>query len=487
MSAQNPFVGWELRSLLSIRVRKAGIARMKLGWRLSVVLSLAVGVALGAQSTASITIDATKTFQTMDGFGSSERVFDDPHLTETFDPQTQRSAVILTRQQQDQLLNALYVDLGFTRVRPTTDAGIEEVNDNSDPNDTDLSKFNFAWKRNDAHVDYVQRAAQRGVTTFFLSPVRVESWMGRTSATDVAEYVEWAMAQLRRWRQLGTDVPFYSVHNEPALSHISGEFIRDVIKVMGPKLDAESMPTRFVITDDWGPQEAYERSVVILADPVARRYVGALASHIYTSGDMTSLSALAKQYHLPLWMTEFYRGEWRDPFQYAALMSDLITRYDVSAVDYMWGFFGAWENYSQLVRVLYNDRRFADFDPAAGPAYRGYEFDKAYYTVGQFSRFVRPGSVRVEARSDDPSLKVAAFRSSENLAIVIVNDSDHDKRARFTLSGVITSTRTRTIRTTATENWGESAEPILLSTSVIPMKSVSTVILPEAVPGQRIR
>src|SRR5713101_2696458 len=151
------------------------------------------------------------------------------------------------------------------------------------------------------------------------------------------------MAQLRRWRQLGMELPFYSVANEPGTgtNPMTGEFIRDVIKRMGPELEGETFATRFVITDDVGPQQAYERCVVILSDPLARRYVGALASHLYGLSDLSVLSSLAKEYGLPLWMTEYSRGE-RDAFQYASLMSDTITRYDVSAMDYMWGFFGAW-------------------------------------------------------------------------------------------------------------------------------------------------
>ena len=94
---------------------------------------------------ATITIDPSRRFQTIDGFGTSQTVFDDPHVTETFDPATQRAAAIPPAADQAKILDALYRQLGLTRVRIHPD-GIEPVNDNADPNVADLSKFSFDWK-----------------------------------------------------------------------------------------------------------------------------------------------------------------------------------------------------------------------------------------------------------------------------------------------------------------------------------------------------
>src|SRR5262249_5055949 len=109
--------------------------------RVGATIWFAVMVALSAQRGNGISIDVPHVFQTMDGFGSSERLFDDPHVTETFDQRTQRSAVVLTRAEEDEVLARLYVELGLTRVRPIIEGGIEPVNDNRDPGVTDLSKF----------------------------------------------------------------------------------------------------------------------------------------------------------------------------------------------------------------------------------------------------------------------------------------------------------------------------------------------------------
>ena len=305
----------------------------------------------------------------------------------------------MTTAQQDAVLDKLYTDLNLTRVRPVNPepdvgSGIEPVNDNGDPTVTDLSQFNFAWKRLDAHVDHIASARQRGADTFFLSPLNRETWMGTTTANDAAEYSEWLLAQVRRAADRGVRLPYLSVANEPSYSRntMSGEFIRDVIKDLGPRLRAEGFGTKFVTPDDVRSSNGAAKAQIVLADPAARQYVGALATHLYDQpvSNVAQMKALADQYQLPLWMTEFSVGGMssaglpEEPLAWGSLVNDLISTYDVTAVDYMWGFFGEWEGNKSTLISLNN----------TGAAYDGYTLNKTYYVTGQFSRFIEPGMAR---------------------------------------------------------------------------------------------
>lgn len=70
-------------------------------------------------------------FQIMQGFGSTVRLFDDPHLSETWDPGARRASALLSRAQQDEIMKLVYGELGLTRIRPATDADVEKSNDNA--------------------------------------------------------------------------------------------------------------------------------------------------------------------------------------------------------------------------------------------------------------------------------------------------------------------------------------------------------------------
>jgi O-glycosyl hydrolase len=400
-----------------------------------------------------IRINSDITHQTMAGFGTSERVFDDPHLTETFNPKTGRSAVVITPTQQDEILDKLYVELGLTRVRSTSPdtaagSGIEPVNDNDDPNVTDLKKFNFSWKNLDDHCAYFKRAWSRGLKTAFLSPANRESWMGVATTADAAEYAEWLLAQIKRCDALGVRLPFVSIGNEPSykLNSMSGGFVRDAIKILGPRLRAEGFQTMFVVPDDIRPSDAAHVARVVLADATARSFVGALATHLYDEdvSHIREMQALSSQYGLPLWMTEYSSGA--NPLKgnalsWANLMQDLIGTYDVSAIDYMWGFFGQWDR-AQLIVIRHQ-----------GNTYTGYDRRKEYYVMGQYSRFIKPGSVRVAAHSNDGVLKVTAFKDGSRLVIVVVNNAK-SRTANFEVSGANAFRSLRVIRTTlGAESW----------------------------------
>lgn len=466
-------------------------SRAHLGWRLRAIIILALGTFVGSSAAApagavalSVTIDGLDRRQTIAGFGSSERAFDDPHVFENFNATTGRSLTVLTTPQQDEVLDKLYRDLRLTRVRsvnPDTapGAGIEPVNDNNDPNVLDATKFNFAWKRLDVHCEYFDRARQRGASTFFLSPLNRETWMGTTTPADAAEYAEWLLAQVRRCAALGIRLPYLSVANEPShdANPMSGSFIRDVIKALGPRLRAEGFETLFVIPDDIRSSAAATLAQTVLADPAARPYVGAVATHLYDESlsQAALVAEVARRYGLPLWMTEFTEsalptaGMTADPFRWAELMHTLLATYEASAIDYLWGYLGDWAPSSQTLITLKD----------AGGQYSGYEFNKAYYTTGQFSRFVLPGAVRLGVSPSDSPAKTSAYVKDGRLIIVSVNASAAAESLEVDLNGLTTVERLLPVRTSQTESWAELAPVPVQGQSFVttlPARSVTTFI-----------
>ena len=421
------------------------------------------GIALPVTD-ATVTLDPAQRFQTIQGFGSSQRLFDDPHLTNTFDPVTQRAAIIPPPAEQAKILDALYVDLGLTRVRVHPE-GFEPVNDNADPLSADLSKFNFAWRAVDGHIAQTKNLVARGVTTYYASPIIIESWM---NASNPAEYAEWALVMLRRWRDQGLEMPYYSLMNEPGYSRSgiwSGAWLRDVAKILGARLKAEGFKTKLVVPDDVSPQDAYERLPTILGDPDARQYIGAVAYHLYGRGGENDVKQIAQQYNIPIWMTEWSTTDW---FEWATAMQELLADDGVSAIDYMWGYFGDWDR-AQLVRVRVN-----------GSSYAGFDFNRQYYAMGQYSRYVRPGAVRIAATSSDANVKVVAFVDETKVIVVATNVGSTDRAVRFELGANATClTKAESVRTSESESWKGLPDVTLDAprfAATVPARSVTTFV-----------
>ncbi len=422
-----------------------------------------------------VTVNPGIRYQTIAGFGTTIRLFDDPHLTETFDPVTQRGAVVIPPVDQGRILVALYSDLHLTRVRYATETGVEPTNDNADPAVTDLSRFDFRWKKLDDHAEYVQAARPLGVTAWFGAPIGIELWMSRS---DPAEYVEWAMAIIRRWRDLGATLPYWSIVNEPGyITDISGSFLRDAVKLLGAKLAAEGIATKLVIPDDLNPTTALARAQVVLADPVARQYVGAIAFHLYdatfppaqpNTTSLAALSALARQYAIPLWMTEWYNPDW---FTWARTMHSMLADYDVAAVDYLWGFLGQWEKIgSQLITIN-----------SSGSAYTGFTKNKQYWAMGHWSRFVPPGAIRVQASSSDAAVLATAWLVGEQLVVVALNVGGGEKSVQVALGAGSPCVRTMTSERSSSFETARVLDPVTLTgagfTTGLPATSVTTFVL----------
>ena len=378
---------------------------------LAYLLALPVFAENGA---VKITVDSREMFQVMQGFGSSVLPLESGHMwSEThtsISPQ-------LSPEQRQEIIKLVYHDLGLTRMRFAMDRGMA-LHD---------------WDR---EIDYTRDAILAGADTYFLSTHRLEVGM---TESNPEKYVEHAFGVIQYWKSKGLELPYYSIINEPGYTFsgiISKEYLRTVVKLLGKKLQESGLHTKLVIPDDWSAGEAYKRSSYILADPEARRYVGALAYHLYgdNAEDRRKMAALSQAYKIPVWMTEFSDPRYIGPqggLNWALTVHDLIVNGNVSAIDYMWAFFGEYSEREwpgNTLIMLKSD--------ASGLRYKGYQLNTMYHAMGQYSRYVRPGFVRIAAESSDRQVRVSAFKKDRAVVFVVINEASAEKPIAVSLRGV---------------------------------------------------
>ena len=144
----------------------------------------------------------------------------------------------------------------------------------------------------------------------------------------------------------------------------------------------------------------------------------------------------------------------------------------VSAVDYLWGFFGSWQRPATLVSL--------DFDAGV---YRGMSLTPVYWLTGQWSRYVRPGYRRVAATPAASGILTSAFTGSGKVVVVSVNPGTDDTTVRYSLLGKRVAPKVAVVRTSADERW--RALPAIRAsgsrfTLRLPPRSVTTVVLTTA-------
>lgn len=218
----------------------------------------------------------------------------------------------------------------------------------------------------------------------------------------------------------GASLHAISLQNEPDIKvsyescdWTAKQFI-DFLKEQGSGFDAvnlivpESFQFRRPLTDS------------ILNDTAAIKYVDIIGGHIYGGG--LSDYPLARGKGKEVWMTEHYTES-----QHSANDWPLALDVATEISNCMKANFNAY--------VWWYIRRFYGFIDDAG------NITKRGYIMSQFSKFIRPGSVRVGATvSSAPGIDATAFKTDTSLVIVVVNRNAADVSLTFSLQDGLADT-----------------------------------------------
>ncbi|HLK90034.1 MAG TPA: glycoside hydrolase family 30 beta sandwich domain-containing protein [Polyangia bacterium] len=224
-------------------------------------------------------------------------------------------------------------------------------------------------------------------------------------------------------KQSGVTVMGISAQNEPdnTTPYDSCIFSNDqmvaFIKVLGPKLKALSPPVKLLAPeatrweDLWGgtPNKgSYSYGTAILADSTAAGQVDILATHQYETQDVMAPPAGVSK---PIWETEMSgvmgypeagpSSDIADGIVWAGWIYDAITTGQATAWHAWW------------MSSLNADNE--------GLLLMGGGSTKRFYTVGNYSKFIRPGYRRVTVSGTPPSgVKLTAYQNPADGTIVVV-------------------------------------------------------------------
>jgi glucosylceramidase len=419
-----------------------------------------------SSTSVDVQINGALRYQAFEGFGGTVTIFEDEGIYNRHDP-SQPVKTTATESQRQGIAELLFQQLGVTRARVFL-INHEPANDNSD-----LFSFNasaFDWAFVDSLANFVELSRPYGLknwwASFALDTGHQQAWLRRADsncALDPAmidEDVEWILAAALHFRDQGQELPYLTINNEPDLCPPGYKIeIADyvtILKRLGARMQAEGLSTKIVVSDGWIPQNALLYMQAALADPEARQYVGALAYHAYADGydnpDVLlnssaagqpphaaveirqQISDLAAQYNLPVWMTEVCYCSRRDLSDFELVrgrlnhLDDELIYGNVAAFDAMNLFFLKRPGIDdELVEI--NFRPNGELDR--------YEISIYGYLIGHYSRFIVPGSIRLDASSSDPRVRVVAFeRPDGKVVIVAINNNSSAVTVNVTLAGL---------------------------------------------------
>jgi len=234
----------------------------------------------------------------------------------------------------------------------------------------------------------------------------------------------------------------------------------------------------------------------ILDDPVLAKEIDIASAHQYWGAhrrDRIRPFEKARDLGLDVWMTEFYYGnyllknrrhdedganeietpktftEMDRTLALARIQHDSLTKAEVNAWLFWWLFTSKNNSIQGLVRA---HQSFPD--QKEGPL-TGYTVNTWAYGLGQFSRFVRPGSIRIPVEPSEPEdgILLSAYRRPDNrIALVAINLSQEDARVSPKTSAPV---NWQAARTSAEENL-QAVDAVKNGTFLLKARSITTFL-----------
>jgi glucosylceramidase len=393
-------------------------------------------------SSSTIAINAAKKYQYVDGFGFAL---------------TGGSAQLMMRMapaERKKLINEVFGktgnEIGVSYLRLSI--GSSDLNDHTFSYDdvasgaTDLGLQHFTLKEDEKDVIPVMKEilAVNPDIKVLGSPWSAPLWMksneniqgGRLKDEYYPVYAKYLAKYITAMKQHGITIDAITVQNEPfndgntpSMMFLAKEEMHFIANNLGPEFTKQGIKTKIILFDH--NCDAPEYPISILTDPAAYKYIAGSGFHLY-AGNISALSKV--HYAFPeknLYFTE-QMVVTRDDFNVANPEERVVI--------------GALRNWSKNV-ILWNLAADANNNPhtpnGGCPSCQGavtIEGDNvsrnlAYYTIAHVSKFVPPGSVRVESTAPDGLSNVAFHTPAGKTVLIVANKGKESRSFNITDNG----------------------------------------------------
>ncbi len=376
-----------------------------------------------------VDIDDQKEFQSIDGFGFALTGGSAQHLAHM--DAAKRAALLR------ELFGVDGKSIGISYLRISI--GSSDLNDHvfsyddlaAGETDSQLVKFSLAEDRAELIPILKEILAINPRMEILGSPWSAPAWMktngdakgGKLKMEDYAPYAAYFVKYIQAMKAAGINIAAITVQNEPLndkntpsmlmSSEEEALFIKDHL---GPAFAAAGIRTKIIVYDH--NCDVPEYAISILKDPGASQYVDGSGFHLY-GGEIGAMNAVHSAFpRKNLYFTEFMAVEPTESGRISIAKPVEGT------------FIGALQNWSRNV-LLWNLAANSKFEPhtdnggcpicQGAVTIDGNEVTRnlSYYAIAHFSKFVRPGSVRIGS-SEPAGLRDVAFKVPGGKTVLIV-------------------------------------------------------------------
>lgn len=388
----------------------------------------------GAQSQSVIVIDANKTYQTHWGFGASFTEAAATVLRDAGEGIAQEAIdALFSREGNGYTLGRLHINsCDFASPRRTY---VRE-------HDETLSSFDLSYDKE--WIVPLVKAAERASGGLFLTAA---PWSPPAFMKDNADmlrggkllkqyyplWAEYLATYVSEMRQCGVKISAINVQNEPEALQpwesclYTAQEEGEMIKELARALASRGLDTKIAAVDH-NRDILVNRAVNLFADEEVRRLVWGLAYHWYGCARHTNLTKIHELYpekrlYLSECCVEYALKEQEgDPEE---LLWRHGERYGREIIEDFNNYSEGWIDFNLALNAQGGPNHVGNYCEA--PLMfdgKKLHYLPSYYFIGHFSRFIRPGAVRLFTACGEVSMYATAYRNPDGKVVAVVQNED---------------------------------------------------------------
>lgn len=431
---------------------------------------------LSVNAISTCTLDWNDQKQVIDGFGGSGAFHQAANLMAF--PEKERAKIL-------DLLFSQNDGIGLSIVRNIIGDGGDwgKAIDGATPS-IEPKEGSWNWTGDEDQIWLMNEAKKRGCSKFVSTVWSPPAWMktnnsvingGELRQDKYQAFADYLASYVRGYKEHHhIDIYGISPANEPDLTTAysscrwTGSQFREFVKNnLKPTFNREGLSTKVIMPETMNFSEDY--AVETLKDPETSKGVDIIASHAYDFVAKPFPNATSQ--NKAIWQTEvsnigFNDGSIHDGLKYAKLIHDHLAVTGVNAWIFWWLI-----SYKEGETLIHLDTTYNTFTTF-----------KRLYTFGNYSRFIRPGYIRIKTDLNPvENVFVTAFKDniSGKFAIVAINNGDKTQTVHFDLKKFPLGKAVVPYRTSDTENLAQLSKiPVSGQTfsASLKGKSVTTLV-----------
>ncbi|MFF4118317.1 glycoside hydrolase [Streptomyces sp. NPDC001714] len=441
--------------------------------------------------------------QTIDDIGASGAwwVNDLQH----FSPKVQARVAKLLFSKQGLDLSSYRYNIGGGGVAVTTPARAAEDFLNADGS--------YDWSKDKGGRTFLEYAAKYGVEDLigFVNSAPAQwttngqSCGGQLKPENEGDYAKYIADVTQHFAGQGVKLDYISPFNEPDNDFgscgqegmkVTVDQRDDIVRALGAEQQARHQKTSIIADESSQTTQFVSELPQWISQPGTAQYVSALAHHTYNNpndGQLANVYETSRSVGQKSWATEiccFGKGStgWNqeyDPSIDSALLTSRIIYKDfASAHDSAFQWWVALASGYGTDPYTKNDVGWNDgliyYDPDyATNGNQTLYFTKRYYALGQYSKFVRPGSVAHNVTGAPDGVEVSAYDSGGRWVVVVNNHNTTDTPLSLHFNNAAPKRAREAVRTSATEDWADVAKPSVSAGTVsatLAARSITTYV-----------